>query len=221
LSTVDFRQKATHIPVAREGIPFIGMGIFVTLVSAILGQGALAWLFVVVTLFVAHFFRDPQRMTAAGHSDVVSPADGKVIGVERVSTPRFVQRPCMKISIFMSVFDVHVNRIPHTGAVQGIYYQKGKFLAANRSKASTENEQNWLWMQTDSGHDIVMTQVAGFIARRIVCWPSLGDRVIRGERFGMIRFGSRMDVYLPENSEILISKGDHVYGGETLLCRLK
>jgi len=221
LSTVDFRQKASHIPVAREGIPFICLAVFVTLVSAILGQAALAWLFVIVTLFVGHFFRDPHRVTPGGQSDVVSPADGKVIVIERVESTRFVQRPCLKVSIFMSVLDVHVNRVPHSGAVQGVHYMKGKFLAANLGKASRENEQNWLWMQTDSGHDIVMTQVAGLIARRIVCWPTLGDRVIRGERFGMIRFGSRMDVYLPENCEILISKGDHVYGGETVLCRLR
>jgi phosphatidylserine decarboxylase len=221
LSSVDFRQKATHIPVAREGIPFIGAAIFITFISAILGQGILAWLFVIVTLFVGHFFRDPQRVTCGEHSDVVSPADGKVIGIERVAEARFVEKPCQKISVFMSVFDVHVNRIPHSGVVQGICYQKGRFLAANLAKAGRENEQNWLWMQADSGHDIVMTQVAGLIARRIVCWPSVGDRVSRGERFGMIRFGSRMDLYVPENSEILVSRGDHVCAGETILCRLR
>jgi phosphatidylserine decarboxylase len=169
---------------------------------------------------MGHFFRDPQRVTSGGEQDVMSPADGKVIAIEKVDSTRFVQRPCMKISIFMSVFDVHVNRIPQTGVVLGNHYQKGRFLSANLAKASRENEQNWLWIQTDSGHDIVMTQVAGLIARRIVCWPTLGERVICGERFGMIRFGSRMDIYVPEKSEVLVSKGDHVYGGETILCRL-
>jgi phosphatidylserine decarboxylase len=120
----------------------------------------------------------------------------------------------------MSVLDVHVNRIPIAGTIEGIHYSKGRFMAANLVQASEENEQNWLWIRSDSGVDIVFTQVAGLIARRIVCWPDIGDRVLRGERFGMIRFGSRMDVYVPENSEILVSKGNHVYAGETVLCRL-
>jgi len=207
--------------VAREGVPFIFAAIFVTFVAAILGQGALAWLFAVVTLFIGHFFRDPQRIPSGDHPAVLSPADGKVIAVERVETVRFVEKPCLKISIFMSVFDVHVNRIPCTGVIQGAHYQKGRFLAANLARASRKNEQNWLCIQADSGHHIVTTQVAGLIARRIVCWPTVGDQVARGERFGMIRFGSRMDVYVPENTEILVSKGDHVYGGETALCRLR
>jgi phosphatidylserine decarboxylase len=221
LSSIDFRKKAAHIPVAREGVPFIFAAVFVTFVASILGQVALAWLFVVVTLFIGHFFRDPQRIPSLGHQEVISPADGKVIAVERVETVRFVEKACLKISIFMSVFDVHVNRIPCTGVIQGNHYQKGRFLSANLARASRENEQNWLWIQADSGHHIVTTQVAGLIARRIVCWPTVGDQVERGERFGMIRFGSRMDVYVPENTEILISKGDHVYGGETILCRLR
>jgi phosphatidylserine decarboxylase len=126
----------------------------------------------------------------------------------------------MKISIFMSVFDVHVNRVPCTGVVQGIDYRKGRFLDVRKDRASAENEQNWLWIRTDSGVDVVLTQVAGLIARRIVCWPSVGDRVNRGERFGLIRFGSRLEVYVPEGSTLLVSRGDHVYGGETVLCRL-
>lgn len=218
---VDFRNKSSHIPVAPEGIPYILAAVFVTLVTAILGQSILAWLFVIVTLFIAHFFRDPQRVASADSQDLISPADGSVIAVERVEGNRFFQKPCMKISIFMSVFDVHVNRIPFSGTIEGAYYQKGRFLAANYAQASIENEQNWLWIQTDSGHDVVMTQVAGLIARRIVCWPALGDRVLRGERFGMIRFGSRMDVYVPEKSGILVCKGRHVYAGETVLCQLK
>lgn len=216
----DFRNKSSHIPVAPEGIPYIFAAVFVTLITAILGQSILAWLFIIVTLFVAHFFRDPQRVASADIPEMLSPADGKVIAIKRVEGNRFFQKPCMKISVFMSVFDVHVNRIPFSGTIEGAYYQKGRFLAANHGKASLENEQNWLWIQTDTGHDVVMTQVAGLIARRIVCWPSVGDQVLRGERFGLIRFGSRMDVYIPENSSILVSKGQHVYAGETVLCRL-
>lgn len=216
----DFRNKASHIPVAREGIPYILVAVFVTFITAILGETILAWLFMIVALFIGHFFRDPQRVGSAEPQDMLSSADGKVIAIKRVEGNRFFQKPCIKISIFMSVFDVHVNRIPFSGTVEGVYYQKGRFLAANYAQASIENEQNWLWIQTDSGHDIVMTQVAGLIARRIVSWPSVGDRVLRGERFGLIRFGSRMDLYVPENSDILVSQGQHVYAGETVLCRL-
>jgi phosphatidylserine decarboxylase len=127
----------------------------------------------------------------------------------------------MKISIFMSIFDVHVNRVPFSGTVSAIHYQKGRFLAANFSKASYENEQSWMAIKTDSGAEIVLSQVAGLVARRIVCWPRPGDSVVRGERFGLIRFGSRLDVYVPEDAEILVNQSTHVYAGETVLCRLR
>jgi len=221
LSTKDFRTMQAHIPVAREGIPFILAGVFVTLVTAILGWAVLTVFLLAVTLLVGHFFRDPQRMATAGEGDIISAADGKVIDISRVETVRFLDRPALKISIFMSVFDVHVNRIPVSGTVQGICYRKGRFLAANLAEAGEKNEQNWVWIRSVSGTDVVLTQVAGLIARRIVCWPSPGDQVIQGERFGMIRFGSRMDLYVPEDCEMLVSRGQHVYAGETALCRLK
>lgn len=221
MSPVDFRQKARHIPVAREGIPYIAAAAFATLVMAVLGAGVVAVPLLALTLLVWHFFRDPERMIVALPQDALSPADGKVIVVEKVEGARFLQTPCLKISIFMSVFDVHVNRIPCSGVVQGIAYDKGLFLAANLARASRDNEKSWTWIRTDSGHDLVMTQVAGLIARRIVCWPREGDRVEQGERFGMIRFGSRMDVYVPVNAEIRVSVGDRAYGGETVLCRLR
>lgn len=216
-----FRGKVRHIPVAREGIPYIAAAAFITLILAILDFPLLALPSLVVTLFVGHFFRDPERISNAGDLDVLSPADGNVIAVKRVEASPFFERPCHKISIFMSIFDVHVNRIPNTGIVQGVKYKKGRFLAANFDRAGLENEQNSLWIKLDSGHELAMTQVAGLIARRIVCWPKAGDRVLQGERFGMIRFGSRMDVYVPYGSEILVSQGQHVFGGETILCRLK
>jgi len=220
LNSGDFRDKLTHVPVAREGVPFILIAAFVTLITAILGYSLLTWLFLIATLLVGHFFRDPERIMNAGEGDVVSPAEGKVVSIKKVESCRFIQSPCLKISIFMSVFDVHVNRIPCSGTVRGVHYQKGCYLAANLERACVENEQNWVWIQTDLGVDIAMTQVAGLIARRIVCWPRPGDPVVQGERFGMIRFGSRMDVYVPPQSHVLVSKGDHVYGGETILCRL-
>lgn len=221
MSTRDFRSKYAHIPVAREGIPFIAAAMFATLIAAILGWAAVTVLLLIITLLVGHFFRDPERVCIAGENEVVSPADGNVIAVKRVESTRFTGKPAMKISIFMSVFDVHVNRIPVTGAIRGIHYRKGRYMAANLAQASEQNEQNWLWIQTESGLEIVLTQVAGLLARRIVCWPSVGDEVVQAERFGMIRFGSRMDVYVPEESEILVSQGQHVYAGETVLCRTR
>ena len=220
MSPTDFRAKARHIPVAREGIPYILAVAFAALVMAILGVASLAVLLLVATLLVWHFFRDPERMMCSLPEEVLSPADGKVIVVERVEGARFVQAPCMKISIFMTILNVHVNRVPCSGVIQAISYQKGAFHAANLSKASIENEQGWIWVRTDSGHDVVVTQIAGLIARRIICWPRQGDRVEQGERYGMIRFGSRVDVYVPVNAEIRVAVGDRAYGGETVLCRL-
>jgi phosphatidylserine decarboxylase len=177
-------------------------------------------IFLAATLLILNFFRDPERIVTAGGKEVASPADGRVISVERVEEPIFTHKPSWKVSIFMTIFDVHVNRAPYSGSIQGIYFRKGRFFAASNLTATKENEQNWVWLQDEAGRDVVLTQVAGLLARRIVCWPSIGDRLLRGERFGMIRFGSRLDVYVPEGSEILISKGDRVFAGESILCKL-
>ncbi len=221
MSARDFRKKQAHVPIAMEGVPYILAAMFATSITAVLGWAIATLLLLTATLLIAHFFRDPERISTAGESDIVSPADGRVISVKSVRSARFTDKPTVKISIFMSVLDVHVNRIPIAGTIEGIHYSKGRFMAANLVQASEENEQNWLWIRSDSGVDIVFTQVAGLIARRIVCWPEIGDRVLRGERFGMIRFGSRMDVYVPENSEILVFQGKQVYAGETVICILK
>ncbi len=210
-----------HIPFAREGIPYVLMAAFVTLVLAVQGWTVLTLPALAATLLIGHFFRDPERVTNAGDADLVSPADGRIIAIDRMEADPLARRPCLRVSIFMSVFDVHVNRVPVSGVVQEVRYRKGTFLAANLPKASRENEQNWVRILSDGGQEVVMTQVAGLIARRIVCWPRAGDRVEQGERFGMIRFGSRMDVFVPVESEVLVSMGQHVYGGETVLCRLK
>lgn len=216
----DFRKKQAHVPVAREGLPYILAAMFATLIAAVLGWAIVAVLLLAATLLIGQFFRDPERILSVAEGDIVSPADGRVIAVKSVRAVRFTDKPAVKISIFMSILDVHVNRIPISGTIEGVHYRKGRFMAANLAQASEENEQNWLWIRSDSGADIVITQVAGLIARRIVCWPETGDRVIQGERFGMIRFGSRVDVYVPENSEILVFQGKHVYAGETVICRL-
>lgn len=197
------------------------MAAFVTLVLAVQGWTVLTLPALAATLLIGHFFRDPERVTNAGDADLVSPADGRIIAIDRMEADPLARRPCLRVSIFMSVFDVHVNRVPVSGVVQEVRYRKGTFLAANLPRASRENEQNWVRILSDGGQEVVMTQVAGLIARRIVCWPRAGDRVEQGERFGMIRFGSRMDVFVPVESEVLVSMGQHVYGGETVLCRLK
>jgi phosphatidylserine decarboxylase len=217
---LDFREKRLHIPFAREGLPYVLGAAFVTLITAILGHGLLTWPLLLATLLIGHFFRDPERVITAGPGEALCPADGTVIAVERCEEPCFTHKTCWKISIFMSVFNVHVNRIPVTGTVRGLQYREGQFFAANRLPASGNNEQNWLWLQTDAGQDVVLTQVAGWIARRIVCWPTVGDRVLAGERFGLIRFGSRVDIYLPENSHLKVSKGDRVIAGGSSLCQL-
>lgn len=221
METGTFRDKRKNIPFAREGIPFVLMFAFATLVLAVLGCASLAGLLLVLTLLVGHFFRDPERVLTADERDVVSPADGKVILIERAEGTVFSETSALKISIFMSVFDVHVNRIPISGTIRGVRYRKGRFLAAQKARASRENEQNWVWIENAAGAAVVVTQVAGLIARRIVCWPTVGDRVNQGERFGLIRFGSRLDLYVPAESELLVVRGERVYAGESIVCRLR
>jgi len=221
LDSADFRTKRRHIPIAREGLPYILASAFTTLVLAQLGYALLALPALVVSLLILHFFRDPLRWSNAGADDVISPADGVVIRVEETREEVFTLSPCRKISIFMSVFDVHVNRAPVSGTVQGIQYRKGRYHSAHKDQAGRNNEQNRIWIKRQDGRSAVVTQVAGLIARRIVCWPAVGDTLIQGERFGMIRFGSRLDVYLPGASEVLVKKGERVFAGESILCRLK
>lgn len=216
----DFRRLRDHIPFIPEGLPYVLTGIFVTFTFALLGWTVATLILAAVTVLMVHFFRDPVRWCHAGPGDVVSPADGRIIVVEKTTEPRFTGQPCWKISIFMNVFDVHVNRVPVSGRILDIYYQKGRFLAADKAKASMENEQNWIRIETASGSSVVVTQVAGLIARRIVCWPQVEDTVHRGERFGMIRFGSRLDLYIPSTGEVLVRKGQKVFAGETILCRI-
>lgn len=216
----DFRTKRRHIPIAREGLPYILASAFTTLVLAQLGYPVLALPALLVSLLILHFFRDPLRWSNAGADDVISPADGVVIRVEQAREEIFTMNPCRKISIFMSVFDVHVNRAPVAGTVLGIQYRQGRYHSAHKDRAGRDNEQNRIWIKRQDGRSVVVTQVAGLIARRIVCWPAVGDTLIQGERFGMIRFGSRLDVYLPSDSEVLVKKGERVFAGESILCRL-
>ncbi len=204
-------------PVAREGYPFILGSAFATAIVAILGLYVLALFFLVVTFFVSFFFRDPERVIPEDEKAVVSPADGKVVEVNVVQEGDFAAEKMLKISIFMSIFNVHVNRIPDNGRVTDVSYYPGKFLSANLDKASRDNERNAVSLEIGRGRKLIVVQVAGLIARRIICKIRKGDRLSRGERFGMICFGSRLDVYLPPDTAPAVSVGDKVLAGTSVL----
>lgn len=175
-----------------------------------------AWFAVV---FVVQFFRDPPRTVPAAPGLVVCPADGRVIAIDEVDDP-YLSRRARRVSVFMNVFNVHSNRMPVAGQVQQAWYRKGAFVNAALDKASEANERNALWVRTDDGRDVVVVQVAGLIARRILCYVQPGQRVERGERYGFIRFGSRVDVYLPAAARVRVGLGDKVKGGADVLAEL-
>jgi phosphatidylserine decarboxylase len=210
----------TAYPVARAGFPFIYAASFVTAVLALLGLTGPAIFGLVVSLFICFFFRDPDRVVPNSPGALVSPADGKVIRVEHLTSCRFFDGPCKKISIFMTVFNVHVNRIPCGGTVKEVKYFPGKFISANLDKASDDNEHNAVFLQSESGKPVCMVQIAGLIARRIICGVQTGNRVVTGQRMGLICFGSRVDVYLPEEANILVSVGERVQAGSSLIGEL-
>jgi phosphatidylserine decarboxylase len=169
--------------------------------------------------FVVQFFRDPPRAIPGGESTVVSPADGRIVAVEQVADP-YLHRPATKVSVFMNVFNVHSNRSPVDGEVQQSWYNRGAFVNAALDKASLENERSALWLRSDTGADVTCVQIAGLIARRILCYAKAGDRLRRGDRFGFIRFGSRVDVYLPEGARVRVALGEKVRAGSTILAEL-
>ena len=203
--------------IAHEGYPFIIFSLVVTVFVAFLG---LCWLiasFVCITLFIVWFFRNPERSFQDEEKIIISPADGKIIKIEDVEVSGTISGRFKKISIFMNVFNVHVNRAPYSGKIEAINYHAGKFVSANLDKASQENERNEIMIRTEDGRQVWMVQIAGLIARRIVCWVDVGANIEKGERFGLIRFGSRVDVYLPEDSKISVQLKDKVKAGQTSL----
>jgi len=208
-------------PVVRERLPFL---IGATILTVVVASFQIVWLTVVMgalALQTFWFFRDPDRIVPAGEGLIVSPADGKIIEVSEAKEERFLKDRAIKVSIFLNLFDVHVNRIPCSGRIRGMHYQPGKFLAANKDLASKENEQNAILLETPSGAKLVFVQVAGLVARRIICWVKEGDAVERGFRFGMIRFGSRTDLFLPLGTEIKVQLGQKVKGGSSIIGVLK
>lgn len=202
-------------PIAPEGVPFIISAILITSVCIYFKWTWATVIFGLTTLFVAWFFRNPQRYPPSDPKAIISPCDGKVIRIETVESHEMLPGPLKKISIFMNVFNVHVNRIPNDGVVEVIRYYPGKFLTANLDKASTENERNALVIGLENGEKMLVIQIAGLVARRIVCWVAEGMSVNKGERFGLIRFGSRLDVFLPPLTNLCVRVGDKVRAGET------
>jgi phosphatidylserine decarboxylase len=207
----------TAFPVARAGYPFIFAAVFTTAVFALLEMNIPALIGLAVTFSVCFFFRDPDRIIPNYDGAVVSPADGKVIFAGPVENSRFLEGSCIKISVFMSIFNVHVNRIPYEGQVKAIHYYPGKFFSANRNKASTHNEHNAVFVETEEGKKVCTVQIAGLIARRIICKLQEGDTVARGGRFGLICFGSRLDVYLPPDTTVKVAVGNRVKAGTSVL----
>lgn len=208
-----------HPIIAREGWPFLAVSLVVSVaVQAWAGfwWAAPLWL---VTLFMIQFFRDPPRTVPADPAAVVSPADGRVVVVERTRDP-YLDREALKISVFMNVFNAHSNRSPVEGEVRNTWHNAGRFLNASLAKSSLENERAAMWLRMPGGADVTCVQVAGLIARRILCYAQPGQHLTRGERYGFIRFGSRVDVYLPLTAVPMASVGDKVYATESTLAVL-
>jgi phosphatidylserine decarboxylase len=213
------RPPYPHPIIAREGWPFLAAA----LIAALLVAGwagfwwsAPLWL---AALFVLQFFRDPPREVPEDPHAVVAPADGRIVAVEKARDP-WLERDALKISVFMNVFNVHSNRSPVDGTVQRIWYHAGEFINASLDKASTANERNALWLRTREGVDVTCVQIAGLVARRILCYVGAGAELQRGQRFGFIRFGSRVDVYLPPDAQPVAAIGDKVHAAESVLARL-
>jgi phosphatidylserine decarboxylase len=206
-----------HPLIAREGWPHIAVVLAVAIVAQYFGGflAALpAWL---ILVFVLQFFRDPVRTIPDSPNAVICPADGRVIAVDEVQDP-YLNRPAKRICIFMNVFNVHSNRMPVAGEIKQAWYHPGKFLNASLDKSSSENERNALWLRAGNGADVVVVQVAGLIARRILCYVKPGDQVTAGERYGFIRFGSRVEVYLPPNARFRVTLGDWVTSGSDIIA---
>ncbi len=215
---MDETRINNKLPIAREGFPFLLSGCALTCLFIHLGFLSLSVVAGVFSLFTAYFFRDPERNNTFPNKAVLTPADGRIIQIQDIEDEsNLLGEPAVKISIFMSIFNVHVNRIPIEGTVKNIDYHPGKFFSANLDKASEQNESNRITLQTPEARKIVVVQIAGLIARRIVCWVKDGDHMRTGQRFGLIRFGSRLEVYLPHDTQITARLGQKVSAGVTVI----
>src|SRR6202048_1690261 len=208
-----------HPIIAREGWPFIAIAAVVAVLIQAIGGFGFAWPFWLLTIFVVQFFRDPARPIPVQATAVLCPADGRIVAVETAHDP-YANREALKISVFMNVFNVHSQRSPVDGAISKVEYFPGAYLNAAIDKASLENERNALVIETASGHTVTSVQIAGLIARRILCYVRTGEPLTRGRRSGFIRFGSRVAVYLPLGSHAKVSIGEKVHASSTILAEL-
>lgn len=215
---IDVKQDVNHPLIAPEGYPFIAVFGLLAVIGFFIHPLA-GTVLLALALFVVSFFRNPKRPLPEGSGLVVCPADGKVLSIDVVDEHRFLHRRMRKICIFMSPLNVHINRVPVNGVIKKIVYMPGKFLAAYAPKASLENEQNAVIMESDQGDDILFIQIAGWLARRIVCHAKEGEHWKCGAKYGLIRFGSRVDVYIPESYKVDIEIGQMVRTGNTVLAR--
>jgi len=213
--------RSVLAPIHPDGWRFIAAAVVAALLLFWLGVAPLGWLALAVAAWITYFFRDPWRVTPSRAGLVVSAADGVVVAADRVPPPKELEMgeaPMTRIGVFLNVFDVHVNRVPMGGRVKNLAYSKGRFLNASLDKASEENERMAIRITSAEGPDVAVVQIAGLIARRIVCTLNEGQEVATGERLGLIRFGSRTDVYLPAEWAPLVVKGQRVIGGETVIA---
>ena len=215
-----YRPMPRQSAIAREGLPFIAIALGAAALLMLVGLELGAIVMLGATAFVAFFFRNPRRAVPQEPGLVVSPADGRVLFVARGAKAPYTGSICTRVSIFMSVMNVHMNRFPVAAVVKRAVYHPGKFFVASLDKASEHNERSGLVLEDERGREFVMVQIAGIVARRIISYVREGDRRGRGERFGLIRFGSRVDLYMPLDSHPLVKAGDRVKGGETVLGRL-
>lgn len=212
-------EKSSSVPLAREGYPLILGSIGATVLFYLLGWSYVALIALLVVVFVLQFFRDPERVIPGDAGIILSPADGRVIKVAEVHDERFLGGAARQICIFMSPLNVHVNRIPIRGRVVDVRYKPGRFLRAYADEASLDNEQNAVLLEDEQGRRIAFVQIAGFVARRIVCYLRPGMTVERGARYGMIMFGSRADIFLPLEARVRVAVGDKTHGGSTVLAQ--
>lgn len=219
MSLINTIQKS-FVPIHEAGWPFIAIFFAITVVLGYFSVN-LFWVGLILTAWCAYFFRDPERVTPVNDDLVISPADGKISHIGKVVPPaelKLGKTPMTRVSVFMNVYNCHVNRAPVRGKITNIIYKKGEFVNAELDKASTDNERNSLVIDAPHGK-IAVVQIAGLVARRIICWAGEGEELAAGERFGLIRFGSRLDVYLPKGATVAVAIGQTATAGETILAR--
>ena len=211
-------DQAKGIPIAREGVPFVMGAVAPAILARLLGCKKVSLVLGAVACFTGWFFRNPPRNIPRGDDLILASGDGQVVAIKEEYEPRFIKDQSIRISIFLNLFDVHINRMPCAGTVVNMTYQPGQFINASESDATVHNEQNALMIETSSKKKVLCVQVAGLLARRIVCWVQPGELAVAGERFGLIRFGSRMDTFFPIDSRVRVKMGDRVKGGESIIA---